>query len=64
MLLLLVNETLRLRGCNLPAILLRSTFTKYRVLDSQYPCEIRPVETPKSDYVNCSAKFTCSKNDS
>ena len=41
MLLFLVNETLILRGCNLSAILPRSTFTKYHLLDSQYPCEIR-----------------------
>ena len=36
-LLLLENETLILRGCNLSAILPRSTFTKYHLLCSQYP---------------------------
>ena len=60
-LLLLVNDTLILRGCNLSAILPRSTFTKYHLLASQHPCEIKPVATPKSDDVNCSAKFTCYK---
>ncbi len=44
-LLLLLNDTLILRGCNLSAIFPRSTL---------------PVETPKSDDVNCSAKFTYS----
>jgi len=40
-------------GCNLSATLPRSTFTKYHLLDSQYPWEIRPVQTPKSELVNC-----------
>ena len=42
-LLLLVNETFIFLGCNLSAILPRSTFTKYHLLASQYPCEIKPV---------------------
>ena len=28
---------------------------KYHLLASQYPCDIKPVETPKPDDVNCSA---------
>ena len=36
-LLLLLNDTLILRGCNLSAMLPRSTFTKYHLLCSQYP---------------------------
>ncbi len=32
---LLVNDTLILRDCNLSAMLPRSTFTKYHLLDSQ-----------------------------
>jgi len=55
---LLENDIFIFLGCNLSAILPRSTFTKYHLLDSQYPCEIKPVDTPKSDDVNCSAKFT------
>ena len=47
-------------GCNLSAILPRSTFTKYHLLASQYPCEIKPVATPKSldaqDAMQCAAR--------
>ncbi len=48
-------------GCNLSAIFPLSTFTKYHLLAPQYPWWINPVETPKSDDVNCPERFTCSK---
>ena len=58
---LLLKRMFMFLGCNLSAILPVSTFTKYHLLASHYPWWINPVETPKSDDVNCSAKFTCSK---
>ena len=58
---LLLNEMLTFLGCSLSATCDLSTFTKYHLDHSQYPWDIRPVETPKSEDVHCSARFTCSK---
>lgn len=47
--------------CDLSALFARSTLTKYHFDCSQYHWWIKPVETPESALVSCSAKFTCSQ---
>jgi hypothetical protein len=58
---LFLNEMLIFLVWNLSVGCDRSTFTKYQRIHSQYPWDIKPVETPKSEDVNCSTKLTCSK---